>query len=492
MLRKFKSIHTFIGDILTDVQGYGFLKKKGHIEIRPGYVNISSNHLLETTATWVSNHAILRTGQIDTLAKTSELELVIKTVHEETQKRGLNTLVPLRVSVIQVNVPDTEWDQVRQLHYLLAKHGLHCAHFNLPTEPFFRHKNEESRSLLLQKTNNKLSRHLNTEGWLLYSDWLNQELEALFRTLQFDATEEYQLEASIKDFSHEMSSFLLQRDRHQMRKMILELGDHEFAKDPATSPLNYQEVLEFEKNLLKRRLDIQANLKHQHEVLEEAVAKIIKIERAHPELNPIKNISLLLKASLAVQTDFSGTPLISWGQQVMLLGLLDWHLGVISVINGTHGLNRTNIAFAVKLAIVQLIQHNPGQQVIDLALQWDETVPQINRKIAELGAKGFGEWLKDHSDQTLLHQRAELTEQLRHFVWENLRQLCVLIGKASMSFQEGLIASSDYLQFLPAFDSEMEGFKEIVEYDKETGLPTELRPYGQRLIVGFFSNESIT
>ena len=74
-----------------------------------------------------------------------------------------------------------------------------------------------------------------------------------------------------------MSSILLNDDRKKIKDLILQLGDNEFLKNPSSN-LSYQQILELEKSILRIRQNIQSNLKHQESVLEEAIAKIIKIE----------------------------------------------------------------------------------------------------------------------------------------------------------------------------------------------------------------------
>jgi hypothetical protein len=51
---------------------------------------------------------------------------------------------------------------------------------------------------------------LNCEALALYSNWLNNELEASLRNFLPDAIDEFQLEARLKDFQHEVFSFLME------------------------------------------------------------------------------------------------------------------------------------------------------------------------------------------------------------------------------------------------------------------------------------------
>ena len=98
-------------------------------------------------------------------------------------------------------------------------------------------------------------------------------------------------------------------------------------------------------------------------------AGIVAIEKLHPELIPLKGKIELFRRLMEPQVEVTEEPQ-SWIQQAILLQLLNGQLGVTSVVNGTEGVWRAGVLFALRLAVMQLLEKHLYSQVKALAIEW--------------------------------------------------------------------------------------------------------------------------
>lgn len=445
-------------------------------------------------ACFVGGQVFLRVSLIDTPQKAQELYKILIWIQDQQKKRQFLTIAPFRAVSWQLNMPDLEWDLIRTQHYHLLKAGQEngsarkIAHLNLPTDFVFQHQDRPARTLLMLKTIHKLEKQLNTEGWLFYSDWINEDMENIFRTFSPDAADEFQLEASIKDFEHEMTSYLLNNYRRKINELVAKIGGQEFDALRTGSDLGFTEMVELEKELIKVRGEVKSNLQFQHKVLEETVSRIIKIEKNHPELWTLKQSAILLKELLADQADVPGSMPMSWIKELILMTLLEINLGAISVLNCDSGLDRTGIASALKLGVIELSQGGHVPELIDIALMWDLIVPDINKLVAKMGAQSFEAWKNEpHENRELSLKRINWVDRLRESVLDNLALFSKQLPHPNIKWHEGITVHKEFLNLIPPYKQEGGELKPLVNYDPATGMPLELTAYGNQFFSRYFS-----
>lgn len=446
-----------------------------------------------TLACIVGKFAFIRTSSIDSSNKAKSLYQILHIIYEkQNQNTSTSTLLstPFRAVSWQLNMPDQEWDAIREQHYYLLAVGSESPipHFVLPTDFLFQHQSRTERSLLLLKTIHKLEMQLNTEGWLYYSDWLNQDMEKLFKTFLPDAADEFQVEARIKDFEHEMTSTLLLKYRKRIDEIFITIGKQEFDDESTKPDLGFNDLMLLEKELIKMRGEVRANLQFQDKVLEETVFSISKIEANRAEFLPIKHSGMLLKELLTLQSDAALNTPMSWIKELFLVTLLEINLGAVSVVNCDSGLDRTGIASAFKLAVFKLAAEGSIDPLIHLAQEWDSTVDGINKLYIQKGVEGFDLWLKQgQDDHSETRKSANLLTQLRNNVLASLALFSKEIPHPKAHMHEGLRVNKDLLNILPAYIKEAGQVQPLVDYDPSTGAPEGLTAQGVKLLVQYFS-----
>jgi len=288
---------------------------------------------------------------------------------------------------LQLAIPDVEWPIITTEHFFLE--GSWVPHLVVPTPLVSPQKKEDSRSDLQWRTIWKFIQQINCEGWLFYSEWLDDEMESAMDKFYKDATDEFQVEATLKDFHHEITSFLLRDYRINCAKLVLQLG-----QASVDGIADRQKDYELETEIVRMHFEIIHNLNTQREVLLKIEHSIQKIEHLHAELIPLKQIVHLLSTLL-------GKPL-PWIQNLLLIGLLNHQLGVAVYINCDSGFDRTNLAFAIQLALKEFV---------------------LKFSISELIV--FAETYPENSDRM---------PQFKKLVWEYLSEVCVPLTRSNSAW----------------------------------------------------------
>ena len=245
-----------------------------------------------------------------------------------------------RWACLQFAMPDVEWPIITSEHFFLE--GSWVPHLVFPTPLTFFKKKEDPRSDLQWKTIWKFIQQINCEGWLYYSEWLDDEMEKAIAKFYRDAADEFEVEAKLKDFHHEITSFLLRDYRINCAKLVLQLG-----QGSLDGIQDRQRDYRLETEIVRMHFEILNNLNIQKEILFKIENSIEKVERSHPELIPLKQAAHLLATLLG--------PPSSWIQSQLMIGLLNHLLGVGVYINCDTGFDRTNLAFAIQLALKEML-----------------------------------------------------------------------------------------------------------------------------------------
>lgn len=318
----------------------------------------------------------------------------VRLFHDHVQRiaEGKNVLAhhPLRVSIMQVNLAETEWNDTLLQHAVLFNQDFAPVHINLSTEALYGRSITESISNYLLKMCSKLVLQFNHEAWATYCDWIGEEIVMTLARFQPEDSEEYQLQARLEDFLHEIRSTLL-RDQRQMLQQVIR-GEYAILQKNDNESLK-----QIEKEIILCRDNILNLLSAQRELLLSVHRGIEKIETLHPELIPLKMTALLMERLMTQE--------LGWSKTVLICQLLDQQLQVVSAVTGSADDGRAGIVYAIRRAIADLSGHHPIEQVIEMCLQWDEgnRGEAMADELRHFVAENFHQWLKRNPmDKSLL------------------------------------------------------------------------------------------
>lgn len=258
----------------------------------------------------------------------------------------------VRLAVLQLGSVGTEWEQVQGEHGVLLEAGkgmpggaAAVAHLCHPTEALFLATDPGQFSEFAQRSLMRILDDFNAEAWIAYIAWFNEDAEHMLRGFAPEASEEYQLQARLEDLRHEVHSHLLQSIKDEIyqaatgRAQVVAQGDR-------------GALLTLEKGLLLSREHLKKQLVGQHRLLHAIAEGIAKIESAHPELIPLKRKAQLLWRLIQPYQE----PAVhhTWGQQLLLMQLLDDSLGVTPLVSCHADPVRVALVIAIRLAFQRL------------------------------------------------------------------------------------------------------------------------------------------
>lgn len=269
---------------------------------------------------------------------------------------------------LQLAMPDVEWPIITSEHFFLS--GTWLPHLVMTAPRLSPFRKEEMRNDLQWKTINKFVQQINCEGWLFYSEWMDDEMDNALSKFFKDATEQFEVEARLKDFHHEITSFLLKDYRSNCAKLVMQLG---LGANGDTQ--SQQKDFELEIEIVRMHFAILRNLAIQRDVLLQIEASINKIVGMHPELIPLGQAVHLLATLIG--------PPGQWVQTLIYLGLLNHLLGVNVYLHCESGYDRTNLGFAVLLALKDLLRRYSVDELILFAEHYREP-SHISHQFREL------------------------------------------------------------------------------------------------------------
>ncbi len=329
----------------------------------------------------------------------------------------------MRLSSLQLGLPETEWDEMTAEHILFAwlakERGLsfQVAHMSLPTQPLYTAKGAPAKSEFLLKAVAKLPKMQDLDGWETYCYWLHEEMERLLETFHLESLELYTLQALLLDFVHEVRASLLLQHESDVSEILIQQGSARNLL--ANSPTGDSMLLE--KRLIKRRGEAKEEIQVQYKILERLVGVIQAIGKSHRELQPLKLQAMSVHRLLGVE--LNEMTKLSWVERVLLLQLLNLDLGLITAVSCDTGYDRTSVVFAIQVAAALLRQKIPQEQLVDMALHWNE-------KTAEM----------------------QIVKLFRELFVEVVEKLCIPLtggNKKSPSWHEAQVESSELLGFFP-------------------------------------------
>lgn len=464
----------------------------------------------------IQHAAILRSGPINTLNKAREFLVFALERHKILVAQYQKIQRKPRIVCTQLDDPLLDWEKIRLQHVFLAmaayeaKLEFNVAHMSLPTEKFFERIDIPQRTTFQKKNTEKLARELNWYAWLQYALWISEEMEILLEKFGLDASSTYQIESFCRDFIHEARSVLMIKSLKEVQELSLQYADLLLkrntyganAHSPNESNQLNQKIVDVEKEIFKASLPLKESLKRILEIVLKIESEAVRKDRIREEYIPIRRMILLYRKILQTQIEPTNTPQqprTSWCQQAMLRILLDDELMIVTSVDCSTGIEKSNLTYSIHVAVLELKHKFPPDRVIDMAFNWISSTPKFNKVIHENGFDGSKEWLKTEPTAEELvqtHRRAHVIDKLRKIYFRVLMDLCLpiqqlCIANAKVEEEEQhLQAHTSYLNLLPAFlemkydDGDVESIPYVV-YDAETGDPTKLSETGYRTLSRF-------
>lgn len=355
----------------------------------------------------------------------------------------------LRISVMQLSLVENEWTDVLRQHSALIADQSKCpgtiAHISLPTEPLYGKPIAETVPDYLIKLFSKLLLQFNGEAWTAYCQWVGEEIAEVLATFKPEDSEEYQLQARLEDFLHEIRSTIL-------RDLMLPLQQAVVDEYPLIVSGDEGALRKKEKIVIACRAKIRDLLDVQQELLLLISEGVAKIDSLHPELEPLKITVDLMRTLIAKET--------SWSARLLAAQLLDQQLGVVSVITGEKDSGRLHAIFSIRAALAELSSRYPLGQLAAMCCSWGEE----NRGI------GLAEELRN---LVIKHAKEQLSG------WKDGRKL----GQDASS----LPINGDWISFIPekfpVRSEEFHGEVGVLISDKDTGKIIGTTSEGARLLV---------
>lgn len=414
-------------------------------------IEILGNHILkyalpagsalDNCLAFVCNGKLLfRSGPIDTQQKLSELLALVQRIWQGLDDDSLTKRQPIRFASMQLNWIDEDWDLIQNQHLMFVKNqqaNIPFAHLCFPSNHAFLRRDPREISEFMTKSLNQLGQQFNHEAWLAYALWLNEDAEKVLQTFQPEASEEYQLQGLLEDLGHEVRSPLLETLRHNISNAMLE-------KDAALAQGKREGIYGFEKTIISGREHLKESVEVICELCSKITEGITKIEIMHPELRPLKYEAILLYTLM--KTHLSTSQQKSWGKRLLLIELLDEAFGVISQVNCDTGVERTNLVFCIRLALMEMKGEFFFDDLVKLCMDWDEEGTSMQAMRSRLAALFLAnlKLLGIPSNQTTKQAKHPPTE-----LWGANRDLLTFfpdpleIGKGGKDFYSGIIIDKD-------------------------------------------------
>lgn len=447
MLKKCEILHKRIEGIDVTVQPFGFKDS----QVIPNSVNVKEKTpgLVNCFVSKIEGTTLIRTGSIDTQEKAEQFHMLL---HHICPNK------PIRVSSNQLHSAEFEWGAVEIQHEYLMKSMDSTVHMSTPLDPIYSETAQRDKIAREERDLVRLPKLLNAEAWIDYCAFFNVDVEKAAYSLPFSAVDAYTLERYLKDFTHEVYSTLLPRMRKRVSEIQKKIGTQE-----TRAEISYRTLVVLQKELILAREDLLRQVEAHYNVLLNMIKYIKVIEEVHPELIDLK-IKAIILSQLLSEEDCC--------KQQMLIQLFNDQYGLISAINSEEGFERASLAFSIRLTIIQMRQCYPLSDLLDVIADWEVLNRNLNRGV------------KDRKGMNIIIK-------LRELFLQNLQTFSIPItsisSKEPFQWHEGLYLNKTFLNFLP---SHAEVYNEIdelellplVEYDSNTGKPTELTKTGHRIM----------
>lgn len=330
---------------------------------------------------------LIRSEDVDSLTQ----GLAILKLAEECRKESENVgnYDSLRMSSMQLDWIDEDWDLIQKQHFIFLKMhqqypSFKVAHISFPSEYAYLRRNPHDISEFRAKPLQRLCQQFNYAAWLQYASWLNEGVEKILQTFRPEASEEYQLQGILEDLGHEIHSHLLSTLRESIVDNIL-------AKEDAVIHGKRELVYPLEKAIIVGREQLRGSIETICMICSQITEGVKKIESMHPELIPLKYQTQLLYTLMQIYLYPDQSH--SWGKRLLLIQLLDESLGVISLVNSDMGIDRANLVFSIRLALIELKNRYYFEDRFRLSMEYDveESYPEMRKELAALALANLKE-----------------------------------------------------------------------------------------------------
>lgn len=422
------------------LNGYAIVEGK----VTLGRINAleEGSSLASCYGTVFSGRPFLRSASIDTAVRS---EGFIDITSALIERADSNRWVALQLALF-----DLEGDLINNERRQLKGKGYPVAHHPLPTESlYFQDLGSRLPGVSLYQFH-QVERLLYGDAFSYYSRWLAEELEGVMVNFPKGVPELYELEAAITDFAHEARSPLMQAviEKIEMNTQT-------------------QQEMEREKEGILLNMELQEELFKQLPLIDKVLIALEHLGDKYQELKPWScrlrlYRELLIEATAKKDEDYQTT---SWGKNLLLLTFLWLELRCVITVNSKEGKARSNLAFAVILAVTHVWENAPCDLLVDLFLNWDEDALSLNRAALE-GKKAL---FKD--------PRLSLADRLRHIILAYLEGVSVA-GSGEVSPLATKV-NSDFLHLLP---TRTEKHGRLITCDEQTGEAIALTEAGKKLL----------
>lgn len=342
---------------------------------------------LDLWAAKVGNSLFLRHKTLDTAEKAKRFHKALLSLGDS----------PLKLSVMQLGLPEKEWEACTAEHILLSEmkqsQGLsfQVAHLNFPMPALYHPKELDLE--FQHKLTLKLSSWQNLDAWEIYSYWLHEEMESILERFPLESTEIYTLQAFLLDFIHEVRGSLLQSYDNDITDLLLQEGQ---LRQLLMHPIKNlkEDALLLEKRIIKRRAKMKESLAIQSETLGKIFSTLAAIEKNHAELQRFKMQVRLLKNLL--DAELNGIVLSSVEKALCLFPLHE-ELKIISSFSCATETHRSALLFGLYIALAVTSNKTSLDAVAAVALKPSDTLRTLFMNVIEKLCQGKEEipWQED-------------------------------------------------------------------------------------------------
>lgn len=322
----------------------------------------------------VNDVALIGFAHINSEDNCRELLEFTQQLYKQILKKEIRR--PLRVVSIQFSSVENEWNLVQDQHRNLLKFTAdHAAEFQAThlcfLLEFAKSQKKEVSTDFNKKLISQLLKQFNAEALLTYCSWFNEGCEQAIRNFPFEASEEYQLQALLEDFSHEVRSPLLYDQQQSIIKNMLE-------EEIAIKVGDQDQLLSLEMLVISTRVQLLSDLQTQSDLLTHIVDGIQKIEEMHPELATLRRQAILLNQVILnhfVRNEYAW----SWEKQVLMMQLLDEQLEVLPIVCYEAGDEPAASVFSLRLALAELKKTYSFDVLLETCLEWDQKLEKESK-----------------------------------------------------------------------------------------------------------------
>lgn len=259
------------------------------------------------------------------------------------------------------------WKNIRKIHFWIEKIDR-----LYPNKNFVSHVNfplEEKEKILIAADRDylvRIAKGLNSECWHFISFWLSIPIQKNLISLPLTATEEFRLEADLKNFLIETQSLFLKALKNEIKIIFKNM----------TSIENPAEILTLETKLIRVWQDLLRLLEQQHKVLIALESSIAAVIKEHAELKNLSELVTLYKALL--DDEFSEKAPFNVEKRLLIFHLLLLKLNLFCISLGEIKDPLFQKVIAQRLALSEIYKTETSSRLVEMALNFGKGSPFEN------------------------------------------------------------------------------------------------------------------